>query len=252
MKIVTLDNTTAVRLRYLRKMNRFVKENAQEVQKELKGEFVRRSPRKPAKGQGRPLYLYDATGRKVKPMTEFVRELKSEVRRGTALSGRAISSRRQKKAGGRTNAAWINSALKTHDDTPVKTPSMPGQPPITWRNVNKGGSGHPQAGYPDYFMRSRVRMVKNSAASYEVFIKQWKTSEAVFKVLEKGGSIHKSKKRLLGYTRVPYQVGSRKRYRIDPKFEKTGSVPNLRARPFLAPVEKKVKKSTIDFFKREP
>ncbi|MBR2692876.1 MAG: hypothetical protein IKE69_01555 [Thermoguttaceae bacterium] len=249
-KVVILDKTAAVRLYWMRKMDRFAKTSAQEVQRELKGEFVRRSPRKPAKGQGRPLSLYDETGRRVKPMTEFVRELKRDVRGGATLTGKAISTRRQKKAGGQTNAAWINRALKTHDDTPVKTPSAPGQPPFTWRNVNRGKKGHPQSGYPDYFMRSRVRMVQKAPLNYEVFIKQWKSSEAVFKVLEKGGSIAKTKRRLLGYSRIPYTVGSRQRFRIEPKFEKVTSAPNVRARPFLAPVEKKVRKSAVERFKR--
>lgn len=250
-KVVTLDQTATLRLRWVRRADRYVRENAREVQRELKGGFLRRSPRKPAKGQGRPLFLYDETGRKTKPMAEFVRELKKDVRGGTTLTGKTISTRRRKRSGGPTNAAWVNKAIKTTDASRVRTPSSPGSPPITWRNVNRGVAGHPQSGYPDYFLRSRVRMVRTAPLAYEVFIRQWKSSESVFAVLEHGGTIHKTKKLLLGYTRTPYRVGSKKRIRLEPKFEKRGMVAAIRARPFLRPVEAKVKRSAADFFRRD-
>lgn len=248
-KVVTLDRTTELHRKVRKSFSRKAKTMAQDTRAALKRSFKKRSPKKPQKGTGEPLYLYDEAGQKVKPMAEHIRELKKEVRKGgTRYVGKSFATRKRTSDSG---ARWVDSVFKATRDEPVRTPAPAGSPPFTWRNVNKGVKGHPQSAYPDYFMSHRVYYQENGQLDYEVAIKQWRSSESVFKALEEGGTVTRKRKVLLGWVRHRYAVKSKQRARYEAKYRKIERSVTVRPRPFLKPVEWEMKKKAADYFKMD-
>ena len=293
-KTVFLDNTTAIRLKYRKKMARFVKDEARLTQRTLQRLFVRRTPRKAPKNERPELWLYEGT-RKVMKMAEFLKQFKEEIRSNaektsgtrTIYTGSVMSSRRVGKYKAKASAhnqanqlkfaqrvaraeakgrktsgfkkpgdvSWVDNVFKTHLDTYTKRGSSPGQPPVTWKNVNRGKGGQ-GSNFPDYYLRSSIRLAQRDDLNAEVFILPYYRSNQILKILEEGGSVTRQKKILLGYRRLNYKVqkngkeAGNQRTKFETVIQKKTIHSTIAKRPYLAPVEAEVKKNALDYFKK--
>ncbi|MBR2004564.1 MAG: hypothetical protein IJ991_10340 [Thermoguttaceae bacterium] len=263
---------------------------------------------KRAKPRENPYEVWDVRAgglRRLGTVKEFKKAVKRDRRKGTGFRGRdvgALSRLRERRFDAKVDAlknkrlaedpefvasgasfdsdfarkkkkklksvAWLDVALKDGFDGYVKdASSAPGDWPITWKRPAAAG----KHGVQDYYLRSAMKLRKIDATRWELTIKPFFTTgygKEILRVLERGGTIRKPRRRkLVGYTVVYYRLSSvgkssrrqkrlegrgvQVRYRgaerrkIAPRYITPQSAFAIAARPFLQALKERVDENAL-------
>lgn len=194
-----------------------------------------------------------------------------------AATRRHISQGARRAAKPAKPKAWVDLAIKDGFDGYYKPESSkPGDVPMTWKNPDRGVNGKQKRSFPDYYLRSLVRLEQIDATRWELVIKPFFPNGdglKIFRTLEYGGVVPKRTKRQVGYFVQYYRLKNgtenpakrwddkgvwkvrpgveygRERRRIVPRYVFDQSPIRIEPRPFLKPLQEQVEQDKLKFLK---